>query len=70
MYKQALEFRTGHYFISYMSAVFAIVCGYNTKMLVTLPMAIEWPQSLLNVVIYWNVPMHHWLKKCKLFYTI
>ncbi|VVC42689.1 Membrane bound O-acyl transferase, MBOAT [Cinara cedri] len=63
MYKQALEFRTGHYFISYMSTVFAMVCGYNTEILVTLPMAIEWPQSLLNVVIYWNVPMHHWLKK-------
>lgn len=70
MYKQALEFRTGHYFISYMSTVFVVVCGYNSEILVTLPIAIEWPQSLLNVVIYWNVPMHHWLKKCKSFYKM
>jgi len=67
MYKQALEFRTSHYFVAYASAVFAIICGYhskyNSEILVTRPMTIEWPQSLLHVVVYWNTPMHYWLKK-------
>lgn len=71
MYKQALEFRTSHYFVAYASTVFAIVCGYhfkyNSEILVTRLLTIEWPQSLLHVVVYWNTPMHYWLKKCKLF---
>lgn len=71
MYKQALEFRTGHYFIAYISTVFAMVCGYhredNSEISVTQPMFIEWPKSLLNVVVHWNAPMHNWLKKCLLF---
>lgn len=71
MYKQALEFRTGHYFIAYASSVFTIVCGYhcdyNSEILVTNPLTIEWPQSLLQVVVHWNRPMHYWLKKCKFF---
>lgn len=70
MYKQALEFRTGHYFVAYASAVFAIICGYNNEILVTRPLSVEWPQSLLHVVIHWNAPMHYWLKKCKLFLNI
>lgn len=32
---------------------------------VTKPLYIEFPRSLVQVVIYWNVPMHTWLKKCK-----
>ncbi|KAL4135728.1 hypothetical protein QTP88_007323 [Uroleucon formosanum] len=67
MYKQALEFRTGHYFIAYASTVFAIVCGYhseyNSEILVTRPLIMEWPRSLLHVVVHWNAPMHYWLKK-------
>ncbi|KAE9525114.1 hypothetical protein AGLY_014528, partial [Aphis glycines] len=31
MYKQALEFRTGHYFVAYASTVFATVCGYHSE---------------------------------------
>lgn len=68
MYKRALEFRTGHYFIAFASTAFAMICGYhsnyNNEILVTRPVTVEWPQSLLHVVIYWNAPMHRWLKKC------
>jgi len=74
MYKQALEFRTGHYFVAYASTVFATVCGYhheyNNEILVTRPLIIEWPRSLLHVVVHWNAPMHYWLKKCKLLINI
>lgn len=67
MYKQALEFRTGHYFVAYASTVFATVCGYhsenNSEILVTHPLVMEWPRSLLHVVVHWNAPMHYWLKK-------
>jgi len=74
MYKQALEFRTGHYFVAYASTVFAIVCGYhcedNSEIYVTRPLIMEWPRSLLHVVIHWNAPMHYWLKKCKLLINI
>lgn len=74
MYKLALEFRTSHYFIAYISTVFAMVCGYqsenNSEITVTNPMFIEWPKSLLNVVVYWNKPMHFWLKKCMFYIKI
>lgn len=69
MYKKALEFRTGHYFVAYVSTVFAIVCGYQrdykSEISVTRPLVIEFPQSMLHVVVHWNTPMHNWLKKCK-----
>jgi porcupine-like protein len=69
MYKQALEFRTGHYFVAYASSVFAIICGYHSQhsneIIVTHPLTIELPKSLLHVVVHWNTPMHYWLKKCK-----
>lgn len=69
MYKKALEFRTGHYFVAYASTVFAIICGYHNddknEIFIIRPLTIEWPQSLLHVVIDWNAPIHLWLKKCK-----
>jgi len=71
MYRQALEFRTSHYFIAYVSTVFAIICGYHyeyeNEIIVTKPITIEWPRSLLHVVVHWNLPMHFWLKKCRIF---
>jgi hypothetical protein len=33
---------------------------------VTEPHNIEVPRSLAEVVISWNIPMHKWLKQCKL----
>lgn len=67
MYKQALKFRMSHYFICYMSAVFTMICGYHLEnksdILITKPIAIEFPQSLLQAVVYWNLPMNFWLKK-------
>lgn len=32
---------------------------------VTKPITIEWPRSLVEVVIYWNITMHMWLKTCR-----
>jgi len=34
---------------------------------VTSPLQIEFPRSLVEVVINWNVPMHTWLKTCNIF---
>ena len=28
----------------------------------TKPLSIEFPRSLVDVVIVWNMPMHEWLK--------
>lgn len=29
------------------------------------PFVIELPRSLVQVVVFWNIPMHMWLKNCK-----
>ncbi|KAK6633879.1 hypothetical protein RUM44_004486 [Polyplax serrata] len=60
----ALSFRTSHYFISYLSEVTLLLSGHSTSMFtgVTKPAFVEFPRSLVNVVIYWNIPMHNWLK--------
>lgn len=34
------------------------------RVIVAKPMAIEWPYSLVDVVVAWNIPMHQWLKRC------
>lgn len=59
----AQEFRFSHYFICFLTSSFLTlwqesdeekkVCGV---------FAIEWPRSLVQVVIQWNIPMHQWLK--------
>lgn len=64
-YRDALSFRTSHYFVSYLSEATAITAGIET-MTVTRPFQIELPRSLVEVVINWNIPMHTWLKTCKL----
>ena len=33
---------------------------------VSVPLAVEIPRSLVEVVTNWNLPMHYWLKTCKL----
>lgn len=67
-YRDALSFRTSHYFVSYLSEVTSILSGYTTttfnidELSVSRPDFIEFPRSLINVVVYWNIPMHNWLK--------
>ncbi|KAK7588211.1 hypothetical protein V9T40_005456 [Parthenolecanium corni] len=68
MYFKALEFRTSHYFIMFMCESFSVAIGhdrlddsFNSKYM-TKPSSIEFPRSLVEVVIFWNVPMHVWLK--------
>lgn len=73
MYFKALEFRTSHYFIMFMCESFSVAIGhdrlddsFNSKYM-TKPSSIEFPRSLVEVVIFWNVPMHVWLKTCEYF---
>lgn len=37
------------------------ILGYS----ITKPWVIEMPRSLVDVVVYWNLSMHYWLKTCK-----
>ncbi|KAB7498271.1 Protein-serine O-palmitoleoyltransferase porcupine [Armadillidium nasatum] len=60
-YRDALSFRSSHYFVSYLSEVSLNLAGIESVS-VSKPLKIEFPRSLVEVVIYWNTPMHHWLK--------
>lgn len=54
--------------MSYLSEVTSVLSGYSTttfnvdELSVSRPDYIEFPRSLINVVVYWNIPMHNWLK--------
>ncbi|XP_073958344.1 protein-serine O-palmitoleoyltransferase por [Choristoneura fumiferana] len=67
-YRDAQAFRMSHYFVSSMSVVTMLSAGFgltndcHSDLSVTKPFFIELPRSLVQVVIYWNMPMHHWLK--------
>lgn len=66
-YRDALSFRTSHYFISYMASAILFLGGYPFSLIsIVKPLEIELPRSLVQVVVYWNIPMHFWLKKCML----
>ncbi|XP_046682940.1 protein-serine O-palmitoleoyltransferase porcupine isoform X2 [Homalodisca vitripennis] len=68
MYRDALQFRTSHYFVSYLSETAAVLSGFGAQsngqwhLNVSEPQHIELPHSLVQVVIYWNKYMHKWLK--------
>jgi len=71
-YRDALSFRSSHYFVSFMSEASAVSAGLGAVMVngkeewgleVSEPHNIEVPRSLVQVVISWNLPMHAWLKK-------
>lgn len=71
-YRDALIFRSSHYFISFMSSAILLVSGIESKMTselvgyqVTKPLDIELPRSLIPVVISWNIPIHLWVKTCE-----
>ena len=67
----ALDFRVGHYFICYLSTATAMAAGIGANaegrwtLQVSEPFNVEVPRSLTEVVKAWNIPMHNWLKKCK-----
>ncbi|XP_023705139.1 protein-serine O-palmitoleoyltransferase porcupine isoform X2 [Cryptotermes secundus] len=67
-YRDALSFRSSHYFICFLSEASAIMSGFGHhedepwSLSVARPQFIEIPRSLVQVVVYWNVPMHNWLK--------
>lgn len=67
-YRDAQAFRMSHYFVSSMSVVSMTSAGFgltndcHSELHVTRPMLIELPRSLVQVVIFWNIPMHQWLK--------
>ncbi|CAH1643625.1 unnamed protein product [Spodoptera littoralis] len=67
-YRDAQAFRMSHYFISRMSMLSMTSAGFGltndcrSEVQVTKPFFIELPRSLVQVVIYWNIPMHQWLK--------
>ena len=43
----------------------AAVC-FDRDLSVAKPLHMELPRSLVDVVSNWNLPMHFWLKTCKL----
>ncbi|XP_050354189.1 protein-serine O-palmitoleoyltransferase porcupine [Nymphalis io] len=67
-YRDAQAFRMSHYFVSSMSIVSMTSAGFgltnncHSDIQVTKPFFIELPRSLVQVVIFWNIPMHQWLK--------
>ncbi|XP_061715567.1 protein-serine O-palmitoleoyltransferase porcupine [Cydia pomonella] len=67
-YRDAQAFRMSHYFVSSMSVVTMLSAGFgltndcHSELTVTRPFFIELPRSLVQVVVYWNMPMHQWLK--------
>ncbi|KAJ8930865.1 hypothetical protein NQ314_016285 [Rhamnusium bicolor] len=73
-YKEALSFRTSHYFICYLSEASMVAAGYinhkiwyedeNWRFFITDPLKIEFPTALATVVTNWNQPMHEFLKRC------
>ncbi|XP_055640563.1 protein-serine O-palmitoleoyltransferase porcupine [Toxorhynchites rutilus septentrionalis] len=76
-YGSAFAFRMSHYFVSFLSQATMVSAGFKTKKVnaiqkstenylgynVVHPLSIELPRSILHVVVAWNVPMHHFLKR-------
>ena len=67
-FRDALSFRTSHYFISFLASSIMLIGGYPlSQTIITKPFDIEIPRSLVQVVVCWNIPMHCWLKTCESF---
>ncbi|XP_014203732.1 protein-serine O-palmitoleoyltransferase porcupine [Copidosoma floridanum] len=62
-FRDALAFRTSHYFICFTASSIMLAGGYPlSQTVITNPLKIEMPRSLVQVVTNWNIPMHIWLK--------
>jgi len=60
VYLVALEFRFSHYFMCHLLE--SLLTLWNSPGRLCVPSSVEWPRSLVEVVILWNKPMHKWLK--------
>ncbi|CAD6193056.1 unnamed protein product [Caenorhabditis auriculariae] len=60
-YVTAFAFRTSHYFIGFLTQALAALFGYSV--VVCDPFSVEFPRSLVDVVVAWDVPMHTFLRK-------
>ncbi|MFH4978530.1 hypothetical protein AB6A40_005239 [Gnathostoma spinigerum] len=58
----AQSFRTSHYFVCYLSQSMMLTSGLSVGS-ITQWSRIEFPQSLVDVVVSWNLPMHRFLRK-------
>ncbi|RCN48027.1 MBOAT family protein [Ancylostoma caninum] len=58
-YFTAQSFRTSHYFVSFLSQGLLALSGL--RLAVSSPLSVEFPRSLVEVVIAWNIPMHRYL---------
>ncbi|KHN76160.1 putative protein-cysteine N-palmitoyltransferase porcupine [Toxocara canis] len=58
----AQSFRFSHYFISWLSAASAVASGAPSGVVADW-ISIEWPRSLVDVVVSWSIPMHRFLQK-------
>ncbi|XP_022189830.1 protein-serine O-palmitoleoyltransferase porcupine [Nilaparvata lugens] len=68
LYRDALIFRTSHYFVSFLSDATCGISGAGSSpgrplVRVTSPRLIEIPRSMVQVCVFWNFAMHGWLKK-------
>ncbi|CAM1299885.1 PORCN (predicted) [Pycnogonum litorale] len=63
VYRDALSFRTSHYFVTFLSQATVLTAGIDSRdSSVSKPQFIEIPRSMVEVVVNWHVPMHRWLK--------
>lgn len=65
VYLTAQEFRFSHYFACYISQALitlSIIPTDTQKFQICDINKVEWPRSLVDVVVSWNIPMHRWLK--------
>ncbi|KAI1703512.1 MBOAT, membrane-bound o-acyltransferase family domain-containing protein [Ditylenchus destructor] len=63
-YTTAQAFRFSHCFVCYLSLFTALIGGFaESDVRATDWTAIEWPRSLTEVVVFWNLPMHSFLHK-------
>ncbi|BHF71937.1 hypothetical protein SprV_0401499900 [Sparganum proliferum] len=71
---QSQSFRFSHYFVCFFSQSLQELIGFSTITgppfhrgrrfsKCANPVAVEFPRSLVDVVIHWNFPMHIWLKQ-------
>lgn len=67
----AQSFRFSHYFVCYFASATSQLGGIEsitnakTKAIETTKWRqVEWPNSFLDVVVFWNIPMHMFLHKC------
>ncbi|KAI1700988.1 MBOAT, membrane-bound o-acyltransferase family domain-containing protein [Ditylenchus destructor] len=64
LYTTAQAFRSSQYFVGYFSLFTALIGGFgDSDVHTTHWTSVEWPRSLTEVVVHWNLPMHGFLHK-------